>query len=199
MEQERLLKLAEERIMEFSDKTSAMGSRAEDLLFRSQRWANSIKNHTNFKDNLFADDLQLLRRHIRGFLQDASALPGLMEWLDRDCHYDADPRTIDKARSLLKVATQFEKDLASLNEQLRHLHHYTPETDLKVEIWYMVQDVEILHDKCKAYPFLISSKVMLKISTQEKAPAAAAGQPPQTSPASPAAPPQGPQTSGPPA
>ncbi|MBI5622652.1 MAG: hypothetical protein HY924_02610 [Elusimicrobia bacterium] len=168
MEQDRLLKLTEERFMEFSDKVQSMVSHAEDLLFRAQRWSNAIKNHTGHKDTLFADDTQLLRRHVRSFIQDASALPGLIEWLDRECHYDADSRALDKARSLLKVTSQFEKDLAGLNEQLRHLHHFTPETDLKVEVWYMVQDVEVLHDKCKGYPFFVSSRVMSRISTPEK-------------------------------
>ncbi|MBI5881856.1 MAG: hypothetical protein HZB91_01940 [Elusimicrobia bacterium] len=168
MEQDRLLKLAEERFMEFSDKVQAMQARAEDLNFRGQRWANSIKNRTTYRDAMFPDDLQLLRRHVRSFGQDASALPGLVEWLERESCYSKDPRTFEKARSLLKVATQFEKDLAGLCDQLRHLHHCTPETDLKVEVWYMVQDIEVLHDKCKGYPFLISSRIMLRISSPDK-------------------------------
>ncbi|MBI4678250.1 MAG: hypothetical protein HY748_11775 [Elusimicrobia bacterium] len=167
MEQERLLNLGEERFTEFTDKVQGMTARAEDLLFRAQRWANAVKNKTAYKDNLFADDLQILRRHVRSFIQDSTSLAGLMEWIDRECHFDPDTRALDKARSLLKMVSQFEKDLANLNEQLRHLHHLVPETDLKVEAWYMVQDVEVLYDKAKGYPFLISSRVMLKISTPE--------------------------------
>lgn len=168
MEQDKLVVQAQERFQELVDKTSSMTARAEDLLFRAQRWANAVRNKTSYRDSMFHDDLQLLRRGARTFVQECSVLPPLMDWLDRDLRYDPDPRGLERVRSLLKLATQFERDLAGLNDTNRHLHHFVPLPELKVEAWYMVQEIEVLYDKVKGYPFFVSSRLMQRISTPEK-------------------------------
>ncbi|MBI5624746.1 MAG: hypothetical protein HY924_13285 [Elusimicrobia bacterium] len=186
MEQDKLVVHAQERFQELLDKVTSMQARSEDLLFRAQRWANAIRNKTSYRDHMFQDDLQLLRRAVRTFIQECGSLPSLMDWLERDLEYTPDPRALERVRSLLKIATQFEKDISNFNDINRHLHHFVPLPELKVEVWYLVQEIEVIYDKVKGYPFFIAARLMLKVSTPEKGDEGPAG--PKTPPGSPAGP-----------
>ncbi|MFA6317709.1 MAG: hypothetical protein WC943_09855 [Elusimicrobiota bacterium] len=189
MDQEKIVVHAQERFQEMLDKVSAMQARSEDLLFRAQRWANAVRNKTSYRDQMFPDDLQLLRRATRTFIQECTTLPSMMDWLERDVSYDPDPRALERIRSLLKVATQFEKDLANFNDVNRHLHHFVPLPELKVDVWYQVQEIEVIYDKVKGYPFFISTRLMNKVSTPEAGPQP--GTPPSETPQPGSPPPAG--------
>ncbi len=143
-----------------------MAGRVEDLLFRAHRAANAARNRTSYRDSLFGDDLQLLRRTMRTFIQDSTALPGLIDWLDREC--TKAPELLDTARGLQRVVSAFEKELQGLSEQMRLLHHHIIANEQKIEAWYMVQDLEILFDKVKLFSFGIVTRVYPRLKGEEE-------------------------------
>lgn len=163
MEQKRLCKLLEEKFTEFSDKISGLQGRLEDLLFRAQRLANALKRNQGAQDILFKDDLELLRRATRTFVNDATILPEMVEWLDREAHFD--PDDVAPIRTLLAQASQVQKDMAGLCEQCRMLHQFIPEAELRIQAWYMVQDLEGIGHKFQMFPNTISTRILNKVST----------------------------------
>lgn len=165
MEEKRLFKIAEERFVEFSDKAGLLQSRMEDLHFRAIRISNALKNKQKSRDALFGEDLALMRRAVRTFSQECSSLPGLMDWLEREAHYD--PELAGSARALLSIVSTLQKSMTAFCEQSRMLHQYVHDSDMKMEAWYMVQDIETLAQKMQVYPFIISGRIMGKLTTPD--------------------------------
>ena len=163
MELGQLFKITEERFQEFVDRVGLLQTRMEDLLFRAQRVSNAIRNNQKMRDGLFADDLQTARRAIRSFLQDASAIPGLLDWLDRETSYS--PLLLIRARSLLSLATRFQKETSNLTETARMLHNSIIKPEDKIDAWYVTQELETGAQKFQGFPFLISSRIVSKLST----------------------------------
>jgi hypothetical protein len=124
------------------DKVSAMKAKLEDLLFRAQRIANAQKNNLTNNDTMYGYDLQKFRRDVRTFSTDMSGLPVSLGSLATNAA--PDPAAAKFAAQVMRLSTRLAQSLRSVHDLSLLAHQHIRSADLKVEAWYLAQEIEEL-------------------------------------------------------
>ena len=166
MDQERSFKQAAQVIEELSTKLKTLLARLEDIHFRSTRLATWWKNQTNAKavppDRTFPDDLKLLHRDIKRFFRECDYIPTFFAKMERGCVYD--PSVEESAVKLYRLSSQAQKEVLALLPPIQLAHQQIRPPDVKIDAWFMAQEVESFAKEFVSIP-LHCSKIVLKIST----------------------------------
>lgn len=165
------------------DKINAQKAKLEDLLFRAQRIANAQKNGMPNNDTMYGYDLQKFRREIRTFSTELSGLPVLLGSIAANA--TPDDRAAKFASSVARLATRMSQALRALHDLSLLAHQHIRSADLKIEAWYLAQEVEEMVMRGQGLPTVANKIVMATAVPIAAAPPPAA--PPASAP--PAAPP----------
>lgn len=160
------------------DRAHGMQSKIEDLMFRAQRIAAAAKNNMPNTDTMFGYDLQHVRRSVRAFAQEVTAIPPLMGSIERTASYDE--KAVKFASSLMRLCTRLSQIMKTLHDSTLIAHQHIRANDHKIEAWYLAQEVEELVQKAQGLP-ATANKIVIAVSTPPK------GAPTAPPPAPPAA------------
>jgi hypothetical protein len=185
------------------DKVNALKAKLEDLLFRAQRIANAQKNGMPNNDSMYGYDLQKYRREIRTFSTDLSGLPVLLGSIASSAV--PDERAAKFASSVMRLSGRLAQAMRALHDLSLLAHQHIRAADLKIEAWYLAQEIEEMVMRGQGLPTVANKIVMATSAATPAAPAAPAA-PPAAAPAAPpaaappaAAPPAPPPSGAPPA
>jgi hypothetical protein len=160
------------------DKINAMKAKLEDLLFRAQRISNAAKNGLPNNDTMFGYDLQKFRRDVRTFGTEISGLPVLLGAIATGAA--PDERSAKFATSVQRLAMRMSQSLRSMHDLSLLAHQHIRAADLKIEAWYLAQEVEEMVMRGQGLPTVANKIVMATAKAPEAAPPAAA--PPAAAP-----------------
>ena len=158
------------------DKVLAIKAKLEDLLWRAQRIANSQKNGMLNPDTMFGYDLQHFRRDVRTFSTEISGLPVLLGSIERTAAYDE--RAVKYAQVVMRLSVRISQTLRGLHDTAILAHQHLRSADLKIEAWYLAQEIEELVMKGQGLPSA-ANKIIIITSTPTPA-AAPPGEPPKS-------------------
>jgi hypothetical protein len=188
------LKQMEGTLSTVCDKVNAMKAKVEDLLFRAQRIANAQKNGMQNNDTMFGYDLQKFRRDVRTFSSEISGLPVLMGSIATSAV--PDERAAKFASAVMRLSSRLSQAMRGLHDMSLLAHQHIRSADLKIEAWYLAQEVEELVMRGQGLPTIANKIVMATTAVVPAAAAPAAAVPPAVAPpvaapptAAPAAPP----------
>lgn len=156
------------------DKVNALKAKLEDLLFRAQRIANAQKNGLPNNDTMYGYDLQKFRREVRTFSTEMSGLPVLLGSIASSAA--PDDKAAKFASSVMRLCTRLAQSLRSLHDLSLLAHQHIRAADLKIEAWYLAQEVEEMVMRGQGLPTVANKIVMAT------APAAAPPGPPPAKP-----------------
>lgn len=174
------LKQMEGTLSTTCDKVNAMKAKVEDLLFRAQRIANAQKNGMANNDSMFGYDLQKFRREVRAFSNEVSGLPVLLGSIATNAA--PDERAAKFASSVMRLTTRLSQALRGLHDMTLLAHQHIRAADLKIEAWYLAQEIEELVMRGQGLPTVANKIVM---ATAPAAPPADPAAPPAPPPAKP--------------
>ncbi len=171
MEQLRAIKQAESRLSLIGDHASVLSGKLEDLLFRAQRIAQSLKDDAKVKstDSMFGYDLQNFRRDVRAFGNDAGGLSSALGSITHAAQYDES--SLIHAQAVMRLSDRLYKSLCALLDQAVLAHQHIRQAEYKVDAWYMVQEVESLTQQAQVLPG-IANKLLVAVSSRQVAPSA---------------------------
>ena len=156
------LKQLEGQLSVTCDRLTTLKAKLEDLLFRAQRIAAAQKNNMPNSDTMFGYDLQHFRRDVRAYSQELTMLPALLGSLERGAVYDEG--AVKWAQSVMRLATRLSQSLRALHDMALLAHQHIRAADLKVEAWYVAQEVEELVNRGQSLP-TTANKVVIAVST----------------------------------
>jgi len=169
METLQALKQMEGTLALTGDKVSALKSKLEDLLFRAQRIANAQKNNLPNNDTMFGYDLQRFRRDVRAFGTELSSIPTVLGSIERTAA--PDDKSAKFATDVMRLCMRLTQNLRALHDMSLLAHQHIRSADLKVEAWYLAQDVEEMVMRGQGLPTVANKIVMA--TTRPAAPPAA--------------------------
>lgn len=144
------------------DKVVALKAKLEDLLWRAQRIANAQKNGMPNPDTMFGYDLQHFRRDARAFSTEITGLPVLLGSIERTASYDE--RAVKHAQAVMRLSVRIAQTLRGLHDTAILAHQHIRSADLKVEAWYVAQEIEELVMKGQGLP-TAANKIVIVTST----------------------------------
>ena len=162
METSAGLKQIEGQLSIVCDRVTTLKAKLEDLLFRAQRISNAQKNGAPNADTMFGYDLQHFRRDVRAFSQELGALPSQLGSLERAASYE-EP-AVKFAQNVMRLANRLSQSLRALHDTSLLAHQHIRAADLKVEAWYVVQEVEELVTRGQGLP-TVANKIVIAVST----------------------------------
>lgn len=162
MEQLSALRQLERGLSLFSDRVAMLQGKLEDLVFRSQRIANALKNNLQVQDTMFGYDLQNFRREIQRFANEVGALPNTLAGMERTASFQDE--AVRNAQDVMRLTDRLSKALKTLHDQTLLAHQHIRQSDHKIEAWYLAQEIEEMAQKAQALPAL-ANKVVIKVST----------------------------------
>jgi FtsZ-binding cell division protein ZapB len=145
IEQNSALRSAEDRLARALKRVQLLQSRVEDLLYRSQRLANSVRRSRPAEDASLSRDLLSLREELRAFGEELQAIPALLARLEGGP--ERRPRGL--SRSAASLIERMDAGLRTLLEQSRLAHEHVRPQALKPEAWALVQDADLLAARAK--------------------------------------------------
>lgn len=157
------------------DKVNAMKAKLEDLLFRAQRIANAQKNGMANNDTMFGYDLQRFRREVRTFGTEISGLPVLLSSIAANAA--PDPMAAKFASTVMRLATRLAQAMRSLHDMSLLAHQHIRSADLKIEAWYLAQEMEEMVMRGQGLP-TVANKIVMATAPPVEAPAAPPPPPP---------------------
>ena len=152
------LKQMEGTLSTVCDKVNAMKGKLEDLLFRAQRIANAQKNGMANNDTMFGYDLQKFRRDVRTFSSEISGLPVLLGAIATNAV--PDDRAAKFAAAVMRLASRLSQSLRGLHDMSILAHQHIRAADLKIEAWYLSQEIEELVMRGQGLPTVANKIVM---------------------------------------
>ena len=178
MEQGKALRQLEGKLSMVGDHVSVLSGKLEDLLFRAQRIAHSLKEDGKSKvkvaDTMFGYDLQTFRRDVRAFGQEAGGLSSVLGSLEHGAAYDES--SVMHAQAVMRLADRAHKGVSALLDKAVLAHQHIREAEHKVEAWYMVQEMESLAQMTQVLPGM-ANKVLLGVSSRKEGEPVPAGAP----------------------
>lgn len=177
METLQALKQMEGTLAMTGDKVSALKGKLEDLLFRAQRISNAQKNNLPNNDTMYGYDLQRFRREIRTFGTEMSGIPVVLGAIERTAA--PDDKAAKFANDVMRLCMRLTQNLRALHDLSLLAHQHIRAADLKVEAWYLAQEVEEMVMRGQGLP-TVANKIVMACSSPTKAPPPAA--PPGTPP-----------------
>lgn len=159
MELMNALKQAEGKVSLVGDKVAQMTAKLEDLTFRAQKISSCKKNKTTSMDTMFGYDMAHFRREVRSFSLEIVTLPAMLGAIERDC--SPIPGAEKFAQSLMRLAGRLHKSVSSLHSQALMTHQHISDSDLRIEAWYICQDVEEMTQKSQGLPTIAQKIVIL--------------------------------------
>lgn len=157
------------------DKVNALKAKLEDLLFRAQRISNAQKNGLPNNDTMYGYDLQKFRREVRSFGTEMSGLPVLLGSIASGA--TPDDHAAKFAASVMRLTTRLAQSLRALHDLSLLAHQHIRAADLKIEAWYLAQEVEEMVMRGQGLP-TVANKIVMATA----APAAAPPGPPPAKP-----------------
>jgi len=151
------------------DKINAMKAKLEDLLFRAQRIANAQKNGMGNNDTMFGYDLQKFRREVRTFSTEISGIPVLLGAIATSAA--PDPMAAKFASSVMRLATRLSQNLRALHDMTLLAHQHIRAADLKIEAWYLAQEMEEMVMRGQGLP-TVANKIVMATAPPVAPPAA---------------------------
>ncbi|MBI5241862.1 MAG: hypothetical protein HY926_15425 [Elusimicrobia bacterium] len=168
MEQGKALRQLEGKLSMVGDHVSVLSGKLEDLLFRAQRIAHSLKEDGKSKvkvaDTMFGYDLQTFRRDVRAFGQEAGGLSSVLGSLEHGAAYDES--SVMHAQAVMRLADRAHKGVSALLDKAVLAHQHIREAEHKVEAWYMVQEMTSLAQMTQVLPGM-ANKVLLGVSSRK--------------------------------
>lgn len=158
MELMSALKQAEGKISLVGDKVSQMIAKLEDLTFRAQKIASCKKNKTTSMDTMFSYDMAFFRRDVRNFSLEVVTLPAVLSSIERDA--SPIPGAEKFAQSLMRLAGRLHKAVSTLHSQALMTHQHISDSDLRIQAWYICQDIEEMTQKSQGLP-TIAQKIVI--------------------------------------
>ena len=143
------------------DKVQILKVKLEDLLFRAQRIASAIKNSTAHPDPMFGHDLQRYRREILTFREELSGLSSQLGTLSGLAF--PDEPSLACAQSVLRRSMHLGQNLRSLHDNALLAHQHIRAADLKVEAWYLAQEIEEMQSLSHGLP-AVANKIVIATS-----------------------------------
>lgn len=172
------LKQMEGTLSVTGDRAHGLQTKIEDLMFRAQRISAAAKNGMPNSDTMFGYDLQHVRRSVRAFAQELSAVPTMMGSIERTAAYDE--KAVKFASGVMRLCTRLAQIMKALHDSTLIAHQHIRQNDHKIEAWYLAQEVEELVQKAQGLP-ATANKIVIAVSTPP------AGGAPAAPPAPPAA------------
>lgn len=172
------LKQMEGQLSVTGDRATALKAKIEDLMFRAQRISAAAKNNMPSTDTMFGYDLQHVRRDVRAYSQELTAIPTVMGSIERTAVYDE--KAVKFASGVMRLCTRLSQIMKSLHDCTLIAHQHIRANDHKIEAWYLAQEVEELAQKAQGLP-ATANKIVIACSTPPKG--GAEGNPPPAPPA----------------
>lgn len=172
------LKQMEGQLSITGDRANALKAKIEDLMFRAQRISAAAKNNMPSTDTMFGYDLQHVRRDVRSYSQELTAIPTVMGSIERTAVYDE--KAVKFASGVMRLCTRLSQIMKSLHDCTLIAHQHIRANDHKIEAWYLAQEVEELAQKAQSLP-ATANKIVIACSTPPKG--GAATPPPPAPPA----------------
>ncbi|MFI5346520.1 MAG: hypothetical protein ACHQ51_09125 [Elusimicrobiota bacterium] len=179
------LKQMEATLSTTCDKVNTLKAKVEDLLFRAQRISNAQKNGMPNNDTMYGYDLQKFRRDVRSFSNDISGLPVLLGSIATNAV--PDDRAAKFASSVMRLASRLSQALRGLHDMSLLAHQHIRAADLKIEAWYLAQEIEELVTRGQGLPTVANKIVMATAPAAAPATAPAAAPPAAPAAVAPAA------------
>lgn len=173
------LKQMEGTLSVTGDRAHGLQTKIEDLMFRAQRISAAAKNSMPNSDTMFGYDLQHVRRSVRAFAQELTAIPTMMGSIERTATYDE--KAVKFASGVMRLCTRLTQIMKALHDSTLIAHQHIRQNDHKIEAWYLAQEVEELVQKAQGLP-ATANKIVIAVSTPP-----AGGAAPAAPPAPPAA------------
>ncbi len=150
------------------DKLNTMKAKLEDLLFRAQRIAAAAKNHMTSSDTMYGYDLQRYRREVRAFSTEISGIPVVLGAIERTAVRDA--RAAKFAQNVMRLSMRLSQTLRALHDMSLLAHQHIRAADMKIEAWYLAQEVEEMVMRGQGMP-TVASKIVAATAVDDAAPA----------------------------
>lgn len=163
MEQQQMMRHMEDQLKRATDQVNALSASLDDLNLRAQKIHSAAKMGQKARDITFGEDIGTQRKRVRTFCQEIAGLPGMADSLDRSASYA--PALMNVARSLMSSAINSAQAISNYTDAIRMLHQHITDSDLKIQVWYMVSDLDNINTKIHSIPSTISSKVITKLTT----------------------------------
>lgn len=164
MEIVRSLRQVEGALSLICDRISVQNARLEELLFRAQRIAGTIKNGHKNSDMMYGYDLQHFRQEIRRFGHEVTALPNQVGAIERIASFSEE--SVKPAQSLMRVCERLSRDLKSLQDKALLAHQHMREAEYKIEAWYLIQDIQEMVQRAQSLPN-VANRIILRVSSPE--------------------------------
>lgn len=169
------LKQMEGTLSVTGDRAHGLQTKIEDLMFRAQRISAAAKNSMPNNDTMFGYDLQHVRRSVRAFAQEMTAIPTMMGSIERTATYDE--KAVKFASGVMRLCTRLAQIMKALHDSSLIAHQHIRQNDHKIEAWYLAQEVEELVQKAQGLP-AAANKIVIAVSTPPKDGAVPASPPP---------------------
>ncbi len=169
-----------------NDKLTTIKAKLEDLLFRAQRIASAQKNGMANNDTMYGYDLQRYRREVRTFGTEISGIPVVMGAIERTA--ERSPAAMKFGTSVMRLAMKLSQTMRALHDMSLLAHQHIRAADMKMEAWYLAQDIEEMVMRAQSLP-TVANKIVMAVAVPETPQTPPAGAPPAATP--PAAAPPG--------
>ena len=143
------------------DKAQILKIKLEDLVFRAQRISSAMKTLTTHHDPMYGHDLQRYRREILSFREDLSTLSSQLNSLSEKAV--PEEKSLQFAQSVLRRAMLLGQSLRSLYDSALLAHQHIRAADLKVEAWYLAQEIEGMQSLSHGLPAM-ANKIVISTS-----------------------------------
>jgi hypothetical protein len=170
-----------------NDKLSAMKAKLEDLLFRAQRIAAAQKNNMANNDTMFGYDIQRYRREVRTFGTEISGIPVVLGAIERTAERSA--AGMKFATNVMRLSMKLSQTMRALHDMSLLAHQHIRSADMKIEAWYLAQDIEEMVMRAQGMP-TVANKIVMAVAVPDAPAPPPAGAPPAGAPPA-AAPPGG--------
>ncbi len=152
------LKLLEVELGITADHIAGVSAKLEDLLFRTQKIANAVKQKKPHYDTMYAYDLQNFRRDLRTFGMEIMSFPIRLSALERQAGYD--PAATKLAANVMRATSRFSNSLKTLEDMARLTQQHIHDPEHKIIAFYIAQEIEELALKGMSLP-TIANKILI--------------------------------------